>query len=189
MVYLLQEVRSCHWRSAVFLRCLILKKNPSSWLPAIEMKSYPFSHSLLSFPCFSHKERNLPLGSGRWLRLIVLPQGCPFFMPQDMGTVGAGPLGLFTILLGPSSCYPSRWEFFCPYSSLCQESGQWKLWTQVRYLADFLAGCKGDSLARFSHCFFLLPFSSLWPWTQARPKPMKLRPWCLTAKIHWETKW
>ena len=27
-------------------------------------------------------------------------------------------------LLGPSSCYPSRRGFFCPYSSLCQESGQ-----------------------------------------------------------------
>ena len=103
--------------------------------------------------------QHLPLGSGRWLRLIVLPQGYPFFMPQDMGTVGAGPLGLFTILLGPSSCYPNPWGFFCPYSSLCQESGQWKRWAQVRYLADFPAGCEGDSLAHFPHCFFLLSFS------------------------------
>ena len=30
-------------------------------------------------------------------------------------------------LLGPNSCYPSWWGFFCPYSSLCQESDQWKL--------------------------------------------------------------
>ena len=64
-------------------------------------------------------------------------------------------------LLGPSSCYPGVWEFFCPYSSLCQESGQWKLWAAVRYLANFLTGYDGDSLTRFSHCFFLLSFSSL----------------------------
>ena len=32
-------------------------------------------------------------------------------------------------LLGPSSGYPSRWGFFCPYSSLFQGSGQWKLST------------------------------------------------------------
>jgi len=64
-------------------------------------------------------------------------------------------------LLSPSSCYPSRWGFFCPYSSLCQESGQRKLCTQVKNLADFLADYEGDSLARFSHCFFLLSFSSL----------------------------
>ena len=63
-------------------------------------------------------------------------------------------------LLGSSSCYPSRWGF-SPYSSLCQESGQWKLWSQVRNLADFLAGNEGDSLAHLSHCFFLLSFSSI----------------------------
>ena len=62
-------------------------------------------------------------------------------------------------LLDPSSCYTSRWGFFCPYSSLCQESGQWKLWAPVRYLANFLAGYEGDFLARFPHCFFLLFFS------------------------------
>ena len=28
-------------------------------------------------------------------------------------------------------------------------------------LADFLAGYKGDSLVLFSHCFFLLSFSSI----------------------------
>ena len=64
-------------------------------------------------------------------------------------------------LLGPSSCYPSWWGFFCPYFSLCQESGQWKLWAQVKNLVEFLAGYKGDSLACFSHSFFLLSFSSL----------------------------
>ena len=42
---------------------------------------------------------------------------------------------------------------------LYQGSGQWKLWAQVRYLADFLAGYEGDSSAHFSHCFFLLSFS------------------------------
>ena len=36
-----------------------------------------------------------------------------------------------------------------------------KLRTQVKYLANFLEGYEGDSLARFSHCFFLLYFSSL----------------------------
>ena len=36
-----------------------------------------------------------------------------------------------------------------------------QLWAQVRNLADFPAGYEGDSLARFSHCFFLLCFSSL----------------------------
>ena len=35
-----------------------------------------------------------------------------------------------------------------------------KLRTQVKYLANFLEGYEGDSLARFSHCFFLLSFSS-----------------------------
>ena len=35
------------------------------------------------------------------------------------------------------------------------------LWAEVRNLADFPAGYEGDSLARFSHCFFLLSFSSL----------------------------
>ena len=64
-------------------------------------------------------------------------------------------------LLSPSSCYPSRWGFFCPYSSLWQGSGQWKLWARVRYLADFPAGYEGDPLAHFSQCFFLLSFSSL----------------------------
>ena len=29
------------------------------------------------------------------------------------------------------------------------------------YLTNFLVGYEGDSLARFSHCFFLLSFSSL----------------------------
>ena len=28
-------------------------------------------------------------------------------------------------LLSPSSCYPSRWGFFCPFSSLCRGSDQW----------------------------------------------------------------
>ena len=104
--------------------------------------------------------QHLSLGSGRWLRLIVLPQGCPFFMPR-YGHSGSRPLGLFTILLGSSNCYPNPWGFFCPYSSLCQESGQRKLCTQVKNLADFPAGCEGDSLAHFSHCFFLLSFSPL----------------------------
>ena len=27
-------------------------------------------------------------------------------------------------LLSPSSCYPSWWGFFCPFSSLCQGSDQ-----------------------------------------------------------------
>ena len=63
-------------------------------------------------------------------------------------------------LLCPSSCCSSWWGFFCPQFPLCQGSGQWKLWAQVRYSADFLPGYKGDSLAHFSHCFFLLSFSS-----------------------------
>ena len=44
-------------------------------------------------------------------------------------------------LLSPSSCYPSWWGFSCPYSSLCQGSGQWKLWAQVRFwiFSRFLA--------------------------------------------------
>ena len=36
-----------------------------------------------------------------------------------------------------------------------------KLRTQVKYLANFLEGYEGDSLARFSHCFFFLSFSPL----------------------------
>ena len=71
---------------------------------------------------------------------------------------------------------------------ICKIVTPMKLWALVRYLANFLAGYEGDSLALFSHCFFLLSFSSL-PGTHARPKLMKLRPWCLIAKIHWETKW
>ena len=63
-------------------------------------------------------------------------------------------------LLSPSSCYPSHQGFFCPYPSLWQGSGQWKLWARVRYLADFLAGYEGDPLAHFPQCFFLLSFSS-----------------------------
>ena len=31
---------------------------------------------------------------------------------------------------------------------------------QVSYLTDFPSGYKGDSSAQFSHCFFLLSFSS-----------------------------
>ena len=31
---------------------------------------------------------------------------------------------------------------------------------RIRYSADFLAGYEGESSARFSHCFFLLSFSS-----------------------------
>ena len=54
---------------------------------------------------------------------------------------------------------PSGRAFFCLHS-LCQGSGQWKLWAQVRYSADFPAGYEGDSLAHFSHCFFLPSFSS-----------------------------
>ena len=34
------------------------------------------------------------------------------------------------------------------------------MWAQIRYLADFLAGYEGDSSACFSHCFFLMSFSS-----------------------------
>ena len=44
---------------------------------------------------------------------------------------------------------------------------------------------------RFLGMFFPLlfpPVLQLSPGTQARPKLMKLRPWCLIAKIHWETK-
>ena len=32
--------------------------------------------------------------------------------------------GYSSVLLSPSSGYPSRWGFFCPYFSLFQESGQ-----------------------------------------------------------------
>ena len=42
---------------------------------------------------------------------------------------------------------------------LCQGSGQWKMWAQVRYLADFPAGCEGDSVASFSLQFFFPSFS------------------------------
>ena len=42
-------------------------------------------------------------------------------------------------LLWLNSCCPSEWGFFCPQLSLCQGSGQWKLWAQVRHLAVFLA--------------------------------------------------
>ena len=52
------------------------------------------------------------------------------------------------------------WGILCPPSSLCQGSGQWKLWAQVRHLVDFPVGYEGDSSACFFHCFFLPPFSS-----------------------------
>ena len=100
--------------------------------------------------------------------------------------------GLWQELL--SSCCPSRWGFFCPSSSLCRGSGQWKLWAQVRYLADFLAGYEGDSSACFSHCFFFLSFSSSLPGLEPGQNP-----WCLVSgpngaqvlgvsleKIQWE---
>ena len=35
-------------------------------------------------------------------------------------------------LLSPSSCYPSRWGFFCPFSSLCQRSDKWGSLPQPR---------------------------------------------------------
>ena len=57
-------------------------------------------------------------------------------------------------LLCLSNCCPNVWEFFCP-ESLCQGSGHWKLWAQVRFLADFLAGYEVDSLARFFPLLFL----------------------------------
>ena len=57
----------------------------------------------------------------------------------------------FYYLLRLSSCCPSGWG---------SGSGQWKLWAQVRYSANFLAGYEGEFSARFSHCFFLPSFSS-----------------------------
>ena len=62
-------------------------------------------------------------------------------------------------LLCLSNCCPNVWEFFCP-ESLCQGSGHWKLWAQVRFLADFLAGYEVDSLARFFPLFFFPSLSS-----------------------------
>ena len=72
--------------------------------------------------------------------------------------------------LKPSSGYPSQWGFSCPYSSLCQELGQWKLWAPVRYLANFPADYEGDSLVFFPTAFSSF-LSALSPGTQARPKP------------------
>ena len=44
---------------------------------------------------------------------------------------------------------------------LCAKDQANESWEQqVRYLADFPSGYKGDSLAQFSHCFFLPSFSS-----------------------------
>ena len=43
---------------------------------------------------------------------------------------------------------------------LCAKDQANENWAQVRYLADFPAGYEGDSLARFSHSFFLLVFIS-----------------------------
>ena len=63
-------------------------------------------------------------------------------------------------LLWLNSCCPSEWGFFCPQLSLCQGSGQWKLWAQVRHLAVFLASYERGSSACFSHCFFLPSFNS-----------------------------
>ena len=90
-----------------------------------------------------------------------------FFEPPVNRRVAVGATeGLWQVLL-PSVSWrfyyrlcPSGRGFFCPQSSLRQGSGQWKLWAQVRYSADFPAGYEGDSLAHFSHCFFPPSFSS-----------------------------
>ena len=47
---------------------------------------------------------------------------------------------------------------------LCAKDQVNENWAQVRYLADFPAAYEGDSLARFSHCFFLFFYVTILYW-------------------------
>ena len=65
---------------------------------------------------------------------------------------------------------------FSVLNLLCAKDQANENWVQVRYLADFPAGYEGDSLACFSHCFFLLSFSN----SLLELEPGQ-NPWCLAS--------
>ena len=74
---------------------------------------------------------------------LVCPKGTICWAPVAVTQASGGP-SVLTLL-----CAKDQANENCEHQS------------DFRYLAEFSAGYEGDSLARFSHCFFLLSFSSL----------------------------